>query len=415
LALGVAVGIKVTALLPAMAIGAFLVVIALRRGLRHVPALVAGALIMMALPLPWLVQSIALTGYPLSPMPIQIAGMRLGLSNAAMSWYAMQLTKPTLSQELVSLQTIFEFLSVQECLGAETLPLICLLPVAIWQLRRRRPWAALMIAALAASVLAAFYLPGFAVVRILWALTSSRFLLSLAILGAVTAGVVAARRGLRSWLDRYFRMVIGVHVFITATVLTVWSTPATRMLSVLLGLTGLTAVTWVVARPRSLVRRAAVPAALIGVVAATQIWKDTHRYQLVAGSRTLHWSPSYWAAAARAVDEPNASHVIAVTAGPQQAADNQWFYYFFGRRLQNQLIYVSIFTSGKPEPFPVAAELSAAADDTLWRRRLDEQHVEYVLSLWPASVELHWMEQAPSRFERVAGAPAAWGLFRVVR
>ena len=105
-------------------------------------------------------------------------------------------------------------------------------------------------------------------------------------------------------------------------------------------------------------------------------------------------------------------HSIAITSGSHHDADNWYMYYFLGRRLQNRLHYVPISTSGNFIAFGSDGERRRSGDYAAWVDRLASDGVSYVVSFQPRSVELDWMESRPQLFERLEGAPRAWGLFR---
>ena len=86
LALGVASGIKIFAA-PVALLLALVLVARGRHEARTRIWLGAGALAGALAVLPWLVRTWQLTGHPLSPLPVEFAGVELGVANDALRWY----------------------------------------------------------------------------------------------------------------------------------------------------------------------------------------------------------------------------------------------------------------------------------------------------------------------------------------
>jgi hypothetical protein len=95
-----------------------------------------------------------------------------------------------------------------------------------------------------------------------------------------------------------------------------------------------------------------------------------------------------------------------------RTADNQFFYYFLGKRLQNQLVAVPIrsdsTTSGRQA-------ITNPVVQSRWDEQIATERVDFVLSLRPPSSELKWMESEPTKYHLLEGRQNDWGLFRVLR
>lgn len=408
MAIGLAASTKTPALLPA---GLFLAALA-GATLRLVPdrraALwwAAGACATLAACAPWLLFNMRLTGYPLSPLPLVVAGVRLGASNPAMTWYMDHaFTGSMLQQELITLGQVFSPADLTESLGVQMLPLFVLVPFALVGERRRQPWATLIVAAVLFGAVAAYYSSGFTVVRRLTPATSSRFLLPSIAPAAVMLTAAAWRSRWKAWLWNYYRWTMAIN----ATLIGLFLYAATGPLAATLSLTAAIAA---VALATTAIRKQRVSLVLVVIlaVAATGLWA-WHQRTRYAGVAQSTMRLKYWLDSAGAVDTPGHPHVIAVTNGPLQTVDDQSLYYFFGRALQNQLIYVSPAADGRVHDFGrTLGEYPDASEDAWWRR-LAESRADYVLSLWPASIELRWMEARPDRARRVFGESGDWGLF----
>ena len=126
----------------------------------------------------------------------------------------------------------------------------------------------------------------------------------------------------------------------------------------------------------------------------------------------MHAVPRYWRDALLSGEAGPIT--LAVTAGPMQAANNWFTYFFFGRRFQNRLIYVPPTRSGRVVHFGPNQTLQSVGDQQAWTQRLHAQGVHAVLSFLPRSVESVWMDQSPEQFKKLAG-DEEWGLYAVVR
>jgi hypothetical protein len=165
------------------------------------------------------------------------------------------------------------------------------------------------------------------------------------------------------------------------------------------------------ARPRRALAASAVLVPLL-CLPTLHAYRARVRYRAAAQSVVHHLTLKYWAPAARCVDNPGVAHTIAVTAGPVQNADNWFMYFFLGSRLQNRLCYVPVTPSGDIVDFGPDNERRQQADFDAWLARLTEQGVTHVMSFYPASIELSWMENHPDRFQPLVNEKNAWGLFR---
>ena len=59
-----------------------------------------------------------------------------------------------------------------------------------------------------------------------------------------------------------------------------------------------------------------------------------------------HKIPVVWAAVANAIDDPERPRRIAIVSGPLKQGDRQLIYFYLGRELQNELVYVSPKSGG---------------------------------------------------------------------
>ena len=124
---------------------------------------------MVAPALPWLWQAYRDTGHPLSPVPLRVLGVTLGVADPAMQWYQQRpdLVPLRWSSELPVLQAIFAAPGeAPSALGAPALlPLALLLPGLV-RLGRRQPAAALALGLAFLSVVAFYFSGGMSVSRL---------------------------------------------------------------------------------------------------------------------------------------------------------------------------------------------------------------------------------------------------------
>jgi hypothetical protein len=100
------------------------------------------------------------------------------------------------------------------------------------------------------------------------------------------------------------------------------------------------------------------------------------------------------------------AHRLAVTVGRTRLGHNGYLYPLLGRRLQNQLLYVTPTRDGSrlASNQPHLAD-AARLDPEAWINRLARLGVDHVVALPPEPPELAWMLARPRQFTPVPGAP----------
>ncbi len=417
--LGVAGAHKLPMVLIAGAALAFVLALAPLRAGR--PAITAAALLLFCLPASgFFARSWSRNGSPLWPLPVSVFGFVAGEASPEVRWY---MDRPGLAEaayrpgpEIQALARVFAapgdpngglgpFAWVSALVGL----------VLVWRLRSR---PAALCAAVAAANLACYYAPGFSMVRLSWSLSSGRFLLP-AIAVLATAGACAVAGSRRAGWYRGF-LLAGTFFALLQTSRHGVGAGSAEAIFWLLAIAGTTAAVFAVALGtlRSPLRAPAVAAALLAALADFLALRNAYRDRILSEDFAIHATPAYWAEAASLVDDPAAPRVIAVTSGPSQDLDSWFASPFLGRRLQNRLVNLPLAADGIRRRWGVGdanAEVQRTADYAAWRRAIDAAGVTDVLSFSPASTELAYMEAHRSEFERRAGAPGEWGLFRVRR
>ncbi len=372
---------------------------------------------------PWLVAAAMHTGAPLSPLPVTVGSLVLGVAPPEFAWYLDRYVSAPFQiwAEWSVLQAIFSspFSTIE---GAGLLTLIpiasaCVAVPRLWQSRRA---SVVVMLGMVLGCLATFYSPTFSVVRHGWSVNSGRFLLP-AIAIAVILGVSWCRP--RSVASRGYWIVLilcALWHLVQYALVGFSRTSVFASAGVLAVVAGVAAAGFWIAKIQRLAWRWGLAAPLVFfTIIALQLSRDGLRPALLQHDFTLHgfaeWR--YWAPWVGTVDQPGHRHRIAVTSGPRQNSDHWFAYPFMGRRFQNDLVYVPISGDGKIRHFGAGftnEELVHAGSSWAWRIRLQRQKITHVLSFGPESTELVWMVADPDHFERVAGEPGdTWGIFRV--
>jgi hypothetical protein len=427
MSLGVAAGIKLPGAPPGVIVLAVLLVrLLFVRDLK--PALRAGyvalAIVGAALPvLPWGVQAYAETGYPLSPMPVKVLGITLGVSSPAMEWYQHRpgLVAFDWQSEAEALRMLFGEVTIVHDgpgppLGAlSVIPLFMSLIGAGYLLRKRPLLGAVLTLAMAAPWLTHFS-TGLSVPRLLWSVSVARYMIAL--LGmAIPVSFVWCKPG-SQLAQTYRRILILTCLWLTGISLRQgfgwWELRELMVTGVVALVLGTLLFQLFRARTTMLLWQRVALGSLIFVLScsALQLRRDQTRTRAYHDSYALHASYRYWADAVPFVDEPGVQHRIALTGGPLQNADNWFYYYFFGARFDNVIQYVPVAADGGVAYFGPFGDIAQRADKDAWLQRLSARHMTEVLTFPPYSIEQGWMDGTPERFEKLSGGPD-WGLYRL--
>jgi hypothetical protein len=425
MAMGVASGIKLTGIAPAVV---FAIPLLLRllvepalRPKHRLALLAAGAACALLPAAPWIWLAWTETGRPFSPMPVSIAGLALGASNPAAEWYHDQpgLMPFTWAAEKVALLKLFapvhEF---SPALGSLSILPLLALPLGLLGLARRQPLTALLVvAALLASVLTHFS-PAMNAARLQLPATTARFLIaSLALAFAVGALIGCSRYRALASAYRYLALLYPLHAVILG-LRWGWGLWETREILIAASLIALGCVA--VRSCNTLRRKLAVAVLLFGVgSSALQVRRDETReiafttsFALHSDGQSPHSGGQYWGPLTRYIDSK--PRRIAITAGPSKYADHWHGYFLLGPRLNNRVLYVPPTRDGGVADIGPRGDLESRASEASWRARLLAWDVGAVMTFLPRSLEQSWMDAAPERYRKVAGR-AEWGLYRVVR
>jgi hypothetical protein len=376
----------------------------------------AGVALFLSILAPWPLRAWRQTGLPLSPLPVELFGMKLGEPPPEVQWY-MDRGSLTGASELGDLrQSLF-----QERMGPGATTMVAVgVSLLVWPLLwRRRAWPAALLCSTIAATWAAYYAPNLSLVRHEFASSGVRFLLP-ALLASVVLSVTFCARFPR--LGRLYRLFLLGGAFFQLLLYLPYGMSASgvrALCGVFVGACGLVVsarVLWRLSLPggaRPIAFVALVATALLGL----SVLRDRTRTELFRGEFTIHPIHPYWLEAATIVDQPEGARRIAVTSGPMQDLDNWIVYPFLGRTLQNEVLYVPIARDGVIHHFGGGhrnEDLARSGDFLSWSRRLRSGKITAVMSFRPASVELEWMESHPEQFRRLAGESGDWGLFAVV-
>ncbi len=377
--------------------------------------LLGGALAFLSV-VPWWIHSYQQTGYPLSPVPLKLFGITLGTTVPELAWVQVRpdaVSSP--GRELDVLSTLFSFDVPSPRLGPFMLLPVFLFPAGVAVLWRRNRWGALLLATVTASAIIAFYFPGMKVIRLFWAASNARLLLSLVpptVLGAAVAFNETPKRA------RLFALLLGLLAAVQAYDGIFWGVDGIVLKVLPFLALGLILLSALAGRMLVTGRVAAACMALLLVPAfllpALVPFRDRSRAEVYAneGIMTWHYTLRYWSDAARIADDPARPVKVAVTSAPWQNHDSWLDYAFLGRRFQNMLVYVPITASGRIGHFDGTESYQDGARYEVWLCRLQEWGVSYVMSFWPISIEQMWMRQHPEAFEKLSEGKQ-WGFYRV--
>ncbi|MEE8161157.1 MAG: hypothetical protein V3T61_05925 [Acidobacteriota bacterium] len=417
--LGVASGIKVTAW-PVAAVVLPIMGWSMVRNRQFSTGkwILAGGLAALAVLVPWLAYNVQWTGYPLSPMPVSIGSLPLGVSTPALRWYQdlLSLEPYTWEPETMALSWLLRSptkhsLHLREMTHLQVALFLAILPSYLF---RKTAIAILSLGFIGAFILF-YYSPGFSVVRIYFAQYNGRFLFPIASVVVLLSLSWCRHKSLTSELYLlYLGLATALHI--AGGVFYGWAaferlTVPLALVLLLVFIFSLSGLPGRWTHPQLLAGTAVlVPLLLLPVLA---FYKDNTRYRAAGHSDLMHPTVKYWAAAAELVDEPETPKRIAVTAGPWQKADNWAMYFFMGRNLQNRVFYTPVSRSGEIIDFGPEGTREQHAQFDSWAGRLLQQRMTHVMCFHPPSIEMLWMEYRPDLFERVAGVTGFWGLYRI--
>jgi hypothetical protein len=369
---------------------------------------------------PFVAGSIAATGLPLSPLPVSVLGIELGRAVPEVAWLMDRsiMRAGDLEAELRALARLF----ASPASGREiptalvVLPLCAALAAVVTSARAQRAAISLLLAAALADLIS-FYGPGLTAVRMRWPETSSRFLLGI-LLVAVALSVSWTRRAPRAARVYLFALRASALLLLLAYARVGWSDASTAASAGLLAACCAYAFFWwatrASTRPIKLAARVLLGLFLLG---ALDLARGALRYTFMRDDYVVHPNATFWVDAAQALDDPQRPRRIAVTGGPSQDMDRWFSYAFFGRKLQNRVLYVSPLADGRVGHYggpDAQRDFAARSDPRAWLRRLRAAGVTHVVTFDPISVERMIMDGNPHLFERTSPAElAAFGAFEL--
>jgi len=412
LAMGLALGTKLTAAAPiAILGGAHLAVAAARarrdRNVRRVALVGLGAAVVLAAGGEQYARNLADTGNPIHPYPLAIAGVELAPRSAYLERVYSEARTGSDMMDAIALRTTFAYAPEGRPTSAgPKFPLIvaiALAPAVAMRLRRF-PNGYGLVLLLGAVPGLAFFLDGSAdaaIVRRLWPEHSSRFLLpSLALASAAAAAVAERLRG------RWRHLAIGAApVAIGGDLIhanLVFLSPAAG-LATAAGVAAAMALGVLLFRLRARIgRRARVAAVTVGFAAcvaglvAIGGYRDRTRWEHYERHVDLHAIPRTLVDGWRRLDRPGAPATIAIANGWTWPGHDWFFYPLAGARMQNRVVHVD----------------PSGGDADAWIAGLERERVEVVFAQRPFPPEVGWMEARPERF-RESERSAHWAIFAV--
>jgi hypothetical protein len=410
-ALGVSAGTKVPTLILSVLAGAVLLARALVT--RRARGLGAAVVVYLALGSPWYVYNVIDTGRPLSPLPIEVAGVELGRTHGTFDLFRtvrVERVKPyDWDSELKAFDMLFlRDATPHEAFGPPGLVVFAVFLLALPAAIRRRWYVFVPLALLVFANLAQVASPQFAQVRMVWPEQQARFLVGgFVILAPVTMTWCARfpRLG-RVWAAGatfiVFRDLLRfVHAYTTVLDLHGQTVLALFLLAVWAALA-------VLGRGRRVV---ALGIAVVGVVWLFG-WRLEHRYTLFRHATVIGVTPRSWVPMAQAVDHPTESYRLAITGNAY--GKQAWYVFgFFGTRLQNEVFHVPVTRDGS---LAHLMDMTRAGDREAWLARLLRRAPDFLVCVNVDTLECRWAKELREHFrpvplERIAGG----AVYRVVR
>jgi len=387
------------------------------RGTRLHGGLMGLALLLGALPY---LRTWAVTGSPLYPWPLTVAGVRISEGNPELAAIHSGLLfddPQVLAGRVVRSLLLSDFGQGADHLGLG--PALLLAPlglVAAVRAFQARRWGHLVLLVCGLSTLLG------AMSKVLWSVwvdSSPRFLSPVMAALLLLAATLEGR-----WLRVLLWGCLGVELVFTIP--SGWSEVDVRgvrsvALAVLLALALAAVAVWQGTRRGRPLLGAALAAVLLGVswvpIAST---REALRYDFYASATrraTFDLHPlrpghvSSWPIW-KALDDETPKR-LAVTAGWDGIGHNWYWYPLMGSRLQNTLTYVPVLPDGSVRDYALP-ETFEAADFQAWLPRLKEDAVDYVVTLAPLPVEASWLSEHPELFQPLTtsqdGRSVSWRL-----
>ena len=416
-ALGMACAVKVTAVAYVGMLSLALIGIELwwprLRGIRAATLVLMGTMFGLAW-FPWLSLNFREMGFVLGAAPVEILGIRLGQMAPEMAWY---LERPGLTPYVPGVEAEALLLAIGSLrsglpvLGLLSVPLILGgIAAAVRMPRRHLPFTLFGIAYATAAVFAV-YQPAFSVVRILFAHTIGRFLVPVV---PISVLFLSAALGRRPWarvaLPAYLWYGSALHVTSMfdgiGSSVRLWAAVST--IGSLFAIWSLTILTQAHRRRATL---AIVAVVLVVGLPLLDTWKHTQRSALLSENFAIHDISREWLPTVPHTDTAEPLR-IAFSSGRWQNQDQQFLYPFLGARLQHTLMYVPTSRDGRILPHDGTDAKPSDRSFEHWMARLTEHAITRVMSFGPPTVELGWMEDAPSRFRRLEGDGQNWGFYK---
>ncbi len=382
------------------------------RGARAATLVLVGTMFGLAW-FPWLSLNYREMGFVFGTTPVEIFGVHLGQLTPEMAWYLdlPDATPYVLRTEANALlETIGSLRSGSSVLGPWSVTLILGGIVGAVRLRRRHLPFALFGGAYVIAAVYAVYQPAFSVVRILFAHTVGRFLMPVV---PISVLFLSAALGRRAWV----RVALPAYL---------WYGSALHVTAMFDGM-GASVLPWVAAMTMGSLfaiwslmvmtheRRRWATLAIATVILLVGLplldsWKHTQRSKLFAENYSIHDISREWLPTVPYTDTAEPLR-IAFSSGPWQEQDQQFLYPFLGARLQHTLMYIPTSRDGRILPHDGTDARPGERSFEHWVARLSEHAITHVMSFGPPTVELGWMEDAPSQFRRLEGDGQNWGFY----
>jgi hypothetical protein len=139
---------------------------------------------------------------------------------------------------------------------------------------------------------------------------------------------------------------------------------------------------------------------LVGGLFFLQNYRDRTRYTYYRKISDLHSIPRNFVDAWEFLDRPGEKKTIALSAGWKPPSHEWFFYPLFGRRMQNDVEYLSAKNKWDV-PTWIDRGMLRGNDYSIWLFNLKRKKVGYVLVQMPWPIETSWMEREKELFQLV--------------
>lgn len=382
-----------------------------------------GSLLSFSLLLPWIINTFQNTGYFFS-VPIEIFNVKLGNWESVIQWYKER-DFTNYRRLALELDALFRIFNDPRIVSTHiSFVTIIFIPTGIIYLIKeilKKNYEMLIYFIITSLVLLVFYSEDFKTVRLLWSDVTGRFLLPVVIILSVFAFKLIE---FNSKVVNTFIFIIVLSSFIQIINGLFWGWDNKEIAFFIFFLSLCSIAIIFLYLLKSIVYKfnskiMIVVGIIISMISINIIYefRVTHRAEFIRDSIVLHQVPRFWEKAADILDDPLISYNISITTGPHQNLDNWFIYFFYGKRFQNKITYISPTIDNEIVSVRSNYELGSISKFDVWYARIMENNIDYILCLPPIALEYEWCIKNPDLFQLLEPKEEndTWGIFLVLK